>query len=580
MKHVVIVPSLNPDERLISLVDELVHKNEFKIIIVDDGSDASFHDIFEKLQAFEDVVILKHDKNYGKGGSLKTAFSYCLKNFKEYSGIITIDCDGKHEVLDILKVSNELKSNPNSLVLGVRSLNKENSFKRNYIGNKMLNSSFKILYGLNIKDTQTGLRGIPMKELEWLSKIRGRHYDYEVNMLIQIKRRDIEIRQVPIKTVQFEGHKGTNYKTILDTIRIISLLIFNIFLYSAASFGSAFIDVSTFFVSNTFIFAQMPIAERLLISTIISRTLSSLWDFSMNRKFFTKSNKESQSQFKKQFYKYYLLWLFQMMISYSFVYLFSLFIHINASIIKAVVDITLALLSYQLQLRFVFASGSADKPYENLFYFCRGFLRIFSRRLKTIGEIPNEPVVFVGHHQNLQGAMNIMTWFETPVHLWTLNVFCEKNTAFKQYYGYTFTVRLGYPKPIAFVFSKVLSLFVPRLINSMKAVPVSRNPFTVIDTTIKPSAEILSENENVLLFADVDYKSEDDKVGRLYTGFVTIDKFYYEKNKKHVAFVPIKVNKRKRAIYIGQSFAIRDGENFSKGKKRICSELVENYNSL
>ncbi|MCL2323292.1 MAG: glycosyltransferase family 2 protein [Oscillospiraceae bacterium] len=579
MKHVVIIPSLNPDKRLISLVDELVHKNEFKIIIVDDGSDAGFDDIFKKLNIYEDVIVLKHKRNLGKGASLKTALSYCLENFKEYSGVIAADCDGKYEASDIIKVSEELNTNPNCLILGVRSLNKENSLKRNYIGNKLLNSTFKVLYGLTIKDTQTGLRAISMKEIDWLAKIHGNHYDYEVNVLIQFKRRDIEIKQVPIK-VKHIDNKSTHYRTYIDTVRIIGLLIFNICLYSAASIGSAVIDVGTFFISNTYIFSQMAIAERLFISTVISRTLSSLWDFTMNRKFFTISNKESHSQFKKQFYKYYLLWIFQMMTSYSLVFLFNSFIHINASIIKSVVDITLALLSYQLQLRFVFASDSASKPYGNLYYFCRGFLRIFNRKLTTIGEVPNEPVVFVGHHQNLQGAMNVMMWFETPVHLWMLNVFCEKDTAFKQYYGYTFTVRLGYPKPIAFVFSKVLSFFVPKLGRSIRGIPVSRNPFTVIDTTIKPSAEILNKNENVLLFADIDYKSEDDKVGRLYTGFVTIDKFYYEKNKKHVSFVPIKVNKRKRAIYIGQSSAIKDGENFSQGKKRVCSELVENYNSL
>lgn len=567
MKHVIIIPSLNPNERLISLIQELTSENKFKIIIVNDGSNAFYDDIFKKLYENKDVIILKHKKNLGKGAALKTAFSYCLENFKDYVGVVTCDDDGKYTLKDIIAIAEELNHHKNCLMLGVRNTN--------YTGNKILSYVFKFLYNLNIEDTKTGLRGIPMNEIKWLLKIHGNHYDFEINMLIQFKRRNIEIKQFPINIVN--GIKDINHKTIKDTFRIFILIILNLSLYSAALFGSAIIDVGAFFISNTFIFSKMVIAERLFISTIISRTLSSLWNFSINRKFFTKA----KGQFKNHFFRYYILLFCQMMVSYILIYLFSLRFNVNASIIKIIVDLLLAIFSYQVQLRFVFAnSSSKEKPYGSLYYFCRWFLRVFNSKLKIVGEIPNEPVVFIGHHQNLKGVLNIVMWLEIPVHIWMLDVFCEKESCFNQFYGYTLTKRLGLNKPVAYILSKILSEFVPRLSNSMKAIPVSRNSMKVIEVTMKPSAAILNSGGNILLFPDIDYSSKEDSMGKMYTGFVNLDKFYFKQNKKHLVFVPIKVNKSKKTINIGEVSIVNDEMIFSQEKKRICKELVEKLNLL
>ena len=79
MKVVPIIPALNPDDKLIKLVEEL--KNTFKdIIIVNDGSDSD--EIFNKIKKNNGCIILTHDVNKGKGEGLKTAFKYYLFHLK------------------------------------------------------------------------------------------------------------------------------------------------------------------------------------------------------------------------------------------------------------------------------------------------------------------------------------------------------------------------------------------------------------------------------------------------------------------------------------------------------------------
>lgn len=73
MKVSVIIPSLNPDEKLVTVVDSLIRKGFGDIVLVNDGSDESHMWPFEKVGAYKECTILTHDVNRGKGRALKTA---------------------------------------------------------------------------------------------------------------------------------------------------------------------------------------------------------------------------------------------------------------------------------------------------------------------------------------------------------------------------------------------------------------------------------------------------------------------------------------------------------------------------
>ena len=74
MKVSVIIPSLNPDNKLVSVVGSLIEKGFDDIILVNDGSDSKHMAPFEKVSAYPQCTILTHEVNKGKGRGLKTAF--------------------------------------------------------------------------------------------------------------------------------------------------------------------------------------------------------------------------------------------------------------------------------------------------------------------------------------------------------------------------------------------------------------------------------------------------------------------------------------------------------------------------
>lgn len=213
MNVYVLIPAYNPTEKFVKLVDELL-KNKFKIIVVNDGSKPETKHFFEKVK--NKVTLLSHITNLGKGRALKTGFSYYLKNCKDSIGIITVDCDGQHSISDILKIKEELETNKYDLVLGIRNFESKNVPKPNKFGNKLTRNLLNYAMGLDIKDTQTGLRALTTNGVIKTINVIGERFEYEMNVLFEINSKKIKYSQIPIKTIYLKDNKS-NFKKLKDS---------------------------------------------------------------------------------------------------------------------------------------------------------------------------------------------------------------------------------------------------------------------------------------------------------------------------------------------------------------------------
>lgn len=236
LKHntAVIVPVLNPQADLACFIKELLDMGTAHVIIVNDGSGKAYDSIFNEVAKLKDCTVLRHEVNKGKGRALKTAFSHFMQHFPDMDGVVTADADGQHAVDDIIKICEILSMKKNKLILGVRNFKEKTVPKASYIGNHLSSIIFRLLYGIYINDTQTGLRGIPSAELSWMTDLKGERYDYEINMLIKARKLKIGIISIPIKTLYFNNNSGSHYKLIKDSAYIFKYLILGIWLHRGA----------------------------------------------------------------------------------------------------------------------------------------------------------------------------------------------------------------------------------------------------------------------------------------------------------------------------------------------------------
>lgn len=124
--RIALIPSYEPDDALLKVVDELL-KNDFTVVVVNDGSALKYDEIFHQLP--EEIHYLRYEKNMGKGHALKHGLTYIKDHFDESSTIVTMDSDGQHKVSDAIKVIEECDK-IGGLVLGSRQFDKNTPFKK------------------------------------------------------------------------------------------------------------------------------------------------------------------------------------------------------------------------------------------------------------------------------------------------------------------------------------------------------------------------------------------------------------------------------------------------------------------
>ena len=345
MKNVcVIIPSLNPDQRLKGVVDGVIAEGFTDIILVDDGSNDENKGFFPKN---EHTTLLVHEQNRGKGAALKTALEWVLKNRPDAIGVVTCDGDGQHTAKDTFRVAQAMVDT-NKFTLGVRDFSLENVPARSRIGNRLSSVALYLCAGSYITDTQTGLRAIPYHLIEKMIQISGDRFEYETNVLLELRSMGAEYSEVKIETVYLEENKSSHFRPFRDTMRIMSLML----KYAASSCTSFLTDIITF----TFLHSAMSVG--ILLSTIIARIISSALNFTLNKKIVFKC----QEALSRTLLKYYVIAIPTMLVSAFGTGILSYTLNIPESsliitLIKIIVDTILFVFNFKIQKRWIFKKG-------------------------------------------------------------------------------------------------------------------------------------------------------------------------------------------------------------------------------
>ena len=341
---VIIIPAYKPDEQIMLEFMEKVKEKFSKIVVVNDGSGEQYTEFFEKIKE-QGIPVLNHYVNLGKGRAIKTAFNYVLNNYENFTGVVTADCDGQHHIEDIIKCANKLKENPNKLIIGARNFNEKQVPFKSRFGNKMTRGIFGTFVGIKITDTQTGLRAFGKTIMMKFLGTAGERYEYETNMLIECKEKEIEIEEVPISTVYIRNNSLSHFDVLKDSFRIYKLFI----KYIISALSSFILDILLYtFIVKLLPQINMGVITEIVIASILARIISSIYNFGINSKVVFKSNN------KKSLAKYFILVIIQMFISAFSVSAIFKVLQINSTMIKVVVDTIIFVINFVIQREWVF----------------------------------------------------------------------------------------------------------------------------------------------------------------------------------------------------------------------------------
>jgi len=196
----VIMPAYNEQENLENsvlniheILKQLGYQHE--IIVIDDGSKDETRKIALKLSNYLPVKVLGYERNMGKGYAFK-----CGANLARGNITLLMDSDGEVKPLDLKKYIYYLKEadviiaskrHPNSVYIA--------PFMR-----KILGTGFhlltKLLTGVKVSDTQSGLKAFRTRELKRLLPLLSvKRYAFDVELLVVASLMKLRVRELPIK---------------------------------------------------------------------------------------------------------------------------------------------------------------------------------------------------------------------------------------------------------------------------------------------------------------------------------------------------------------------------------------------
>ena len=359
----VVLPSLDPDEKLIAVIDGLLEYGFSDIILVNDGSkQENLHYFYDLAAQHPEITLLHHEVNKGKGAALKNAFRWFLANRPKGFGVVTVDGDNQHHPADTRACCEHMLQTGHA-VLGCRDFNQEDVPARSSFGNKTTSLIFKIFVGMTISDTQTGLRALPRKVVEDLVDVYGDRFEYETNMLLAFKTQGIDFDEVKIRTVYIEENKSSHFRIIHDSWRIYKLILAHFFRYTASSIASFVIDSGMVYLLTVLL--RNLLTDPLLgnVATIGARTVSSLINFFMNKKLVFQSRVSTG----KAMLRYYALAIPQLLIQSGLNTLIYSIFRIGSdqpglrTVVHVLVMCVLFIVSFTIQQRWVFAPDKSKK---------------------------------------------------------------------------------------------------------------------------------------------------------------------------------------------------------------------------
>ncbi len=217
----VVIPVYN-HEHAIGAVVSAVRAQGVPMVLVDDGCDRACADVLQGLSAAPDVMLVRHERNRGKGAAVRTGLHAAQD--RGYTHAAQIDADGQHAVSDLRRFLDEAREHPHALVCGHPIF--DASIPRSRYYGRYLTHGLVWLETLSFEliDTMCGFRVYPLATT--LALLDGSHVgarmDFDTEVLVRLHWRGVRTRWLATQ-VRYPADGVSHYRMFFDNARMTGL---------------------------------------------------------------------------------------------------------------------------------------------------------------------------------------------------------------------------------------------------------------------------------------------------------------------------------------------------------------------
>jgi len=220
MKLSIIMPVFNEKDTIEKILEKVrAVPLEKEILIVDDCSTDGTADILARLD-FPEVVVLRHDKNRGKGAAVRTGLKRCTGN-----AVIIQDADLEYDPGEYIRLLKPILDGQADVVFGNRFFGGPQRvlYFWHYCGNRLLTLFTNILYNVNLHDMETCYKVFRKDALDGI-EIKSDRFGFEPEITAKMIKAKKRLYEVPISYYgrTYEEGKKITWK---DGLKAVATLI-------------------------------------------------------------------------------------------------------------------------------------------------------------------------------------------------------------------------------------------------------------------------------------------------------------------------------------------------------------------
>jgi dolichol-phosphate mannosyltransferase len=198
----VIVPVYNEAAHVEELL-QAIHASPVRkeIVIVDDGSTDGTREKLHAMPLAEDVTVIFHETNCGKGAAIRTGLEYARGEY-----VLIQDSDLEYDPQDYPALLQVLQRGEANVVYGVRPDRPERG-RRFFLGAKLLTHLANLLYGAGIHDEATCYKVFRRSLIAQIS-LECRRFEFCPEVTAKLCRMGEKIAEVPISYTPRSAGEG------------------------------------------------------------------------------------------------------------------------------------------------------------------------------------------------------------------------------------------------------------------------------------------------------------------------------------------------------------------------------------
>ena len=217
MSILICIPAFN-EGKVIDKVIRNCLKFADNVVVCDDGSTDNTYEIADSAGA----EVIRHEKNIGKGESLRSLFKFARHS--NHDIIVTIDGDGQFLPEEIPKLVQSIEKGESDLVIGYRFDDTTEMPDYRRFGNKLLDKMTNMVEEISVRDTQSGFRAYSKKVVDTIDfKMKGFGADAEI--LIDATKKGFRLSEEKITVIYDTGAKTSTKNPISHTGEVVSSLL-------------------------------------------------------------------------------------------------------------------------------------------------------------------------------------------------------------------------------------------------------------------------------------------------------------------------------------------------------------------